>query len=38
MLDKSDQVKEMINASFLRDDLKEVYYESYVRKLERLRY
>jgi len=37
MLDKSEQVKEMVDASFLRSDLKEVYFESYSNKLERLR-
>jgi len=36
MLDKTNQVKEMVDASFLRSDLKNVYYESYVSRLERL--
>ncbi|KUG25030.1 hypothetical protein ASZ90_005168 [hydrocarbon metagenome] len=36
MLDKTNQVKEMVDASFLRSDLKKVYYESYVSRLERL--
>lgn len=38
MLDKTNQVKELVDASFLRSDLKNVYYESYVSRLERLRY
>lgn len=38
ILDKTEQVKEVIGASFLRSDLKEVYYESYVDRLERLKY
>lgn len=38
MLDKTDQVKKIIDGSFLRDDLKEVYYESYVGRLERLKH
>jgi len=37
MLDKTVEVKELVDASFLRSDFKEVYYESYVKKLERLR-
>lgn len=36
MLDKTNQVKEMVYASFLRSDLKKAYYESYVSRLERL--
>lgn len=38
MLDKTNQVKELVDASFLRSDLKNVYYESYVSRLERLRH
>lgn len=38
MLDKTEQVKEMVNASFLRNDLKKVYFESYVDRLRRMKY
>ena len=38
MLDKTEEVKEMIDGSFLRDDLKEVYYESYLKRFERLNF
>lgn len=38
MLDKSEQVKEMVDASFLRSDFKEIFYENYVERLGRLQF
>ncbi len=37
MLDQSSFVKAVIDSSLLQSDLKEVYYESYVDRLERLK-
>lgn len=37
MLDKTEQVKEMVDSSFLRSDLKRVYFVGYVDRLERLK-
>lgn len=37
MLDKTEEVKEMIDVSFLRSDLKDVYYESYNDRATRLK-
>ncbi len=36
MLNKSSQVKALIYASFLRNDLKDIYYQNYLERLENI--
>lgn len=38
MLSGTDQVKKLTSSSFLREDLKESYYKSYLDRLDRLKY
>ena len=37
MLTKTEKVKEMVYQSFLKDDLKERYFENYLKRLDRLK-
>ncbi|MBK7865923.1 MAG: HipA domain-containing protein [Ignavibacteriales bacterium] len=37
-LDRTDKVYEMTDRSFLRDDIKDIYFKRYLERLERLKY